>query len=176
MCVFCVYLLCIYKSTHIQYIFRKYLHVYIYIHIIYIIEKYINYIRIKYVSEIYIHVCVCIYIYIINIHRTHMGSTYKDISISLVKMRLEMIMKRPDSIQSVVPSPMVSGSFLFPGNVVNMAFWCLVSFSFIPNEISHWVAVLVQVLQVWIWLISFPVLSIVPCPLFMSHSTQTPPQ
>ncbi len=29
--LYCVYLLCIYKYTHIQYIFRKYLHVYIYI-------------------------------------------------------------------------------------------------------------------------------------------------
>lgn len=36
--------------------------------------------------------------------------------------RLEMVMKRPDSIQSVVPSPMVSGSFLSPGNVIKMSF------------------------------------------------------
>ncbi len=28
MCVYCVYLLCIYKYSHIQYIFWKYLHVY----------------------------------------------------------------------------------------------------------------------------------------------------
>ncbi len=40
-CVYCVCLLCIYKCTHIQYIFWKYLHVYIYIHRIYIIYKYI---------------------------------------------------------------------------------------------------------------------------------------
>ncbi len=38
-CVYCVYLLCIYKYTHIQYIFWKYLHVYINIHIIDIIYK-----------------------------------------------------------------------------------------------------------------------------------------
>ncbi len=43
MCVYCVYLLFIYKDTHIQYTFWKYLHVYIYIYInmIYIIYKYI---------------------------------------------------------------------------------------------------------------------------------------
>ncbi len=38
MCVFCVYLLFIYKYTHIQYIFENiymYLHVYIYIHNLY---------------------------------------------------------------------------------------------------------------------------------------------
>ncbi len=76
---------------------------------------------------------MCVYLYI---HNKYSQNTYKDIYIyiyiyiyiSLVKLRLEMIMKRPDSIQSVVPSPMVSGSFLFPGNVVNMSFWSLVSF------------------------------------------------
>ncbi len=42
LCVLCVFIMRpIYKYTHIQYIFRKYLHVYIYIHIIYIIYKYI---------------------------------------------------------------------------------------------------------------------------------------
>ncbi len=40
-CVYCVYLLCIYKYTHIHYIFRKYLHIHLYICIIicYIIYK-----------------------------------------------------------------------------------------------------------------------------------------
>ncbi len=33
MCVNCIYLLCIYKDTHIQHIFWKYLHVYVYIFI-----------------------------------------------------------------------------------------------------------------------------------------------
>ncbi len=41
MCVYCVYLLWIYKDTHIKYIFWKYLHVYIYVHIINIMYKYI---------------------------------------------------------------------------------------------------------------------------------------
>ncbi len=44
MFVYCVYLLCIYKDTHIQYYFENiymYEHVSIYIHIIYIIYKYI---------------------------------------------------------------------------------------------------------------------------------------
>ncbi len=35
-----VCVLCIYKYTHIQYIFYKYVHVYIYINIIYVINKY----------------------------------------------------------------------------------------------------------------------------------------
>ncbi len=45
MCVYCVYLLCKYKHTLIQYIYFENiymdLHVYIYIYIIYIIYKYI---------------------------------------------------------------------------------------------------------------------------------------
>ncbi len=40
-CVCTVYIYYVYIKTHIQYIFRKYLHVYIYINIIYIIYKYI---------------------------------------------------------------------------------------------------------------------------------------
>ncbi len=44
MCVYCVYLLCIYKYKHMQYIFWNIytdLHVYIYFYISYIIYKYI---------------------------------------------------------------------------------------------------------------------------------------
>ncbi len=45
-CVYCVYLLCIYKYTRIQYVLDfeniyMYLHVYIYIHKMYIIYKHI---------------------------------------------------------------------------------------------------------------------------------------
>ncbi len=59
MCVFCVYLLCVYKYTFEN--IYIYLHAYIYIHIIYIINKYIKYTKIRYFSEIYMHVCVFIY-------------------------------------------------------------------------------------------------------------------
>ncbi len=43
MCVYCVYLLCIYKYTYSIYFenIYMYLHLYIYIHIIYIVYKYI---------------------------------------------------------------------------------------------------------------------------------------
>ncbi len=64
MCVFWVYLLCIYINTHTYSIYFEniymYLHVYIYINVIYIIDKYIEYINITYFSEIY--TCMCIYI------------------------------------------------------------------------------------------------------------------
>ncbi len=60
MCVYCVYLLCIYKYTLMQYIFWRYLHIFTCIYLIY-----------KHNSLEYIHACMCIYIYIINIHSTH---------------------------------------------------------------------------------------------------------
>ncbi len=44
MCVFCVYLLCIYKYTPYRIYFENiymYLHVYIYINLIFILNKYI---------------------------------------------------------------------------------------------------------------------------------------
>ncbi len=46
--IFIMYIL--YKNTHKQYIFWKYLHVYIYINIFYIMYKYILYINITYFS------------------------------------------------------------------------------------------------------------------------------
>ncbi len=67
LCVCCVYLLCIHKYTHIQYIFRKYLHVYIYIHIFYIRNKCIYYINNLFFWNVYIHVYIYIYIYISHI-------------------------------------------------------------------------------------------------------------
>ncbi len=70
--VYCLFIICIYKYKHIEYIFRKYLRVCvcvcvcdcIYIQYIpfYIIYNYLIY-KLK-----YIHACVCIYIHIINIH------------------------------------------------------------------------------------------------------------
>ncbi len=75
MCVYCVYLLCIYKYKHIQYIFRKYLHVYIYI-----TDKYILYINIIFFLNINMYVCVCIYIYIyIYIYRHNKYTQYTHI-------------------------------------------------------------------------------------------------
>ncbi len=47
-----------------------YLHVYIYIHMIYIIYKYFIYKRNIFFLNIYMHVCVFIYT-LINIHNTH---------------------------------------------------------------------------------------------------------
>ncbi len=62
MYVYGVYLLCIYKYTLIQciYIYRKYLHLYIYIHIFYIIYKYIEYKDINLFVNICMHVSVFI--------------------------------------------------------------------------------------------------------------------
>ncbi len=66
MCVFCVYLLCIYKHTHIQYVFRKYLHVItcLYLCSYNLYYKYIYYINIIFFWNIYMHVCVFMYLYI----------------------------------------------------------------------------------------------------------------
>ncbi len=58
MCVYSVYLLCIYKYTHIQYIFRKYVHVYIYI--IYITDNFMIYHFNIIVLNINMFVCVFI--------------------------------------------------------------------------------------------------------------------
>ncbi len=55
-CLCTVYIYYLYINKHIQYIFRKYLHVYIYIHIIYI--RYKNKI---FILNIYMHVCVLLY-------------------------------------------------------------------------------------------------------------------
>jgi len=67
MCVYCVYLFCIYKYTHrCIYISEK-----MYVYILNIFIYNINYMNINVnIFKIYT-VCVCIYIYIINIHKTH---------------------------------------------------------------------------------------------------------
>ncbi len=49
MYVYSVYLLCIYKYTHIQYIFWKYVHVHLH-SLFYIIFEYMQYINITYFS------------------------------------------------------------------------------------------------------------------------------
>ncbi len=68
LCTVFIYYVCIYKCTHIQYIFGKYLHVYaFYIFILYFI-LYMN-VYITYKQHIFlkfIHACVCIYIWIIH--------------------------------------------------------------------------------------------------------------
>ncbi len=70
-CVYCVYLLCIYKHTHIQHIFWKYLQVFTFIYL-----------------YKYIHACVCVYIYVINIQNiqsTHIYYVNKILDTSTVK-------------------------------------------------------------------------------------------
>ncbi len=62
-----VYLLCIYKYTHIVYSLKKISYFVTYINIFNFI--YIKYIYLYFLK--YIHACVFIYIYIINIHSTH---------------------------------------------------------------------------------------------------------
>ncbi len=72
MCVYCVYLLCIYKYTHMHvYISEKNDTLCLYIKYIYRYNKLHEYkcIHVN-IFQIYT-VCVCIYIYIINIHSTH---------------------------------------------------------------------------------------------------------
>ncbi len=72
-CVSTVYMYYAYINTLIQYIyiFGKYWHVYIYINIIYNINKiYLIYKREIFFLNIY-PVCVCIHLYIINVHNTH---------------------------------------------------------------------------------------------------------
>ncbi len=65
MFVYYVYVLCTYKYTHIYSIYLEnmlmYLHVYIYINIIYIIYESISYINTTFLLNIYMHVGVFIY-------------------------------------------------------------------------------------------------------------------
>ncbi len=61
-----MYLLCIYKYTHIHYILKIFTCIYMFLYIFYIIYKYKQNIFLK-----YIHACVCIYIYIINTDSIH---------------------------------------------------------------------------------------------------------
>ncbi len=64
MCVFYVYLLCIYKHTQIQYIFRKHLYVFACLYLYNSYNLFNKYINITYYSEIYTCMCVCVYMYI----------------------------------------------------------------------------------------------------------------
>ncbi len=70
------------KYTYVQFIFRKYLHVYIYIHIIYSIYIY------KKILNISMHVCVLIYTKYTLDHLTF-DSHYNTESLSIFKQRLK---------------------------------------------------------------------------------------
>ncbi len=67
MCVCIVYIYYVYINTQTHYIFRKYLHICIYIHIIYIIYKYIKKYKHTLFFLTYIHACG-VYLYIPNKH------------------------------------------------------------------------------------------------------------
>ncbi len=73
MCVLSIYYGQVYINAHTYSIYFEniyvYLHVYVYINIIYIINKYISYINITYFSEIY--TCMCVYLYIHNTYTQH---------------------------------------------------------------------------------------------------------
>ncbi len=67
-----VFIYYVYLNTHIQYIFKIFTCIYIYIIIFYSIYINIYNIQTTYFAYIYTeHACVCIYIYIINIHGKH---------------------------------------------------------------------------------------------------------
>ncbi len=74
MCVYSVYVLCIYKDTDIQHIFLDlFTWIYLYSYNVYIDLFVFIYLifNVTYFFLNTVHACVCIYIYLINIHSTH---------------------------------------------------------------------------------------------------------
>ncbi len=86
MCVCSVYIYYVYINTHTYSIYFENIYVYIYIHIIYIINKCIYYIKIKYFSEIY--TCMCVYLYIHNKYTQYTYIYYVNKKKRLFWMRL----------------------------------------------------------------------------------------